>query len=853
MKRTLFLLFAAATCWAGTPQEPNFEDTLLVDGLSQPTCIAWAPDGSNRLFVSLKAAGIAVIENGVRRQTMFATFPALYTNSECGVLGLAFDPDFTTNHYVYVFVTVSSSEQRIVRFTDQDSTGTQRTNMVTDLPTLGQNHDGGALGFGPDGKLYWAIGDNGSKRGVDGNLTSLAAKVGRANKDGSVPVDNPFYDGPGPNNDYIWATGFRNPFTLTFRPATGDLWLNVVGSTPDGQTSPHTTDGYEQVFVIHAGDDGGYDDYEGNQPANPRYTTPFSRPCIRPIIQYKTDYKGFDPNENTLERNVASAQRNAGKLTVTTTSNHPYRVGEAIALTNTGTLDGPYVIDSVPSTTSFTAPAPGSAASASSGHIDELLQGGCITGGCFYDSSAYPVTHQGNFFYGDLNFGSILRAQIGSDGKPEKITHFVDGISQPTDAAIGPDGALYYAEYGSGEIHRVAYTAAPGFIVSNTTLSMTEGGKTTFTVRLGSLPVQDVTMQIHKTGAPADIDLVGANTATFTAADWDQPRTFMLAAAIDDDAVDDVAAFEVTSPGFDTVPVTVTATDQGLPPFLVSTNNLDLTEGRAAVFTVTLPAEPAKTVLARVRPSSGPRGRAVVSRGALLRFTKTNWNVPHRVVLRGGQDLNRTDEAVSFLVRAAGYLDREIAVAVHDNDPVRPTFKGTPKRQTVVGLLYTYTPEAAGQPAATFALVTAPDGMTINATTGQVDWTPASTGSFPVTIRATNRRGATEQAYTLAVSPDAAPLAYLISPQDGDTVSGATAEFFGGSFDDYGTFKAEFYIDGQLAYTDSNREAHYHLNGGHNLFDTTTLTNGSHLLRMVVTDDANQTGETSVTVTVQND
>jgi glucose/arabinose dehydrogenase len=64
----------------------------LPKGLDQPTCIAWAPDGSNRLFVSLKAQGIAVIENGRLRAQLFGTFPGLYTQSECGVLGLAFDP-----------------------------------------------------------------------------------------------------------------------------------------------------------------------------------------------------------------------------------------------------------------------------------------------------------------------------------------------------------------------------------------------------------------------------------------------------------------------------------------------------------------------------------------------------------------------------------------------------------------------------------------------------------------------------------------------------------------------------------------------------------------------------------------
>jgi glucose/arabinose dehydrogenase len=81
------------------------------------------------------------------------------------VLGIAFDPNYVVNRYVYVFVTVSASEQRIVRFTDVNNLGAARTNIVTGLPTLGANHDGGALAFGHDGKLYWAVGDNGAKAG----------------------------------------------------------------------------------------------------------------------------------------------------------------------------------------------------------------------------------------------------------------------------------------------------------------------------------------------------------------------------------------------------------------------------------------------------------------------------------------------------------------------------------------------------------------------------------------------------------------------------------------------------------------------------------------------------------------
>src|SRR5436190_1221839 len=96
---------------AGTLQEPGFVETNFVSGLSEPTSMAWAPDGTNRLFVCEKADGVRVVQNGVLLATPFATFPQLYTQSECGVLGICFDNNYSQNKFVYVFVTVSESEQ----------------------------------------------------------------------------------------------------------------------------------------------------------------------------------------------------------------------------------------------------------------------------------------------------------------------------------------------------------------------------------------------------------------------------------------------------------------------------------------------------------------------------------------------------------------------------------------------------------------------------------------------------------------------------------------------------------------------------------------------------------------------
>lgn len=238
-----------------------------------------------------------MVEQGKLVTTPFATIAPIFLNSECGAIGLAFDPNFVDNGYVYVFVTVSATEQNIIRYTAVGNVGTEKTLIVGGLPTVGANHDGGALGFGPDGKLYWAIGDNGNRSGADQDLASLAAKVGRANRDGSVPSDNPFFDGAGPNNDYTWARGFRNPFTMQFQPATGQLWLNVVGA------------GIEQIFTPAAGDHGGWDNYGSNQPAV----------FLLPVISYYTD------DAPIFTVSPTGAVRAGGVVTITTTKEHRLR------------------------------------------------------------------------------------------------------------------------------------------------------------------------------------------------------------------------------------------------------------------------------------------------------------------------------------------------------------------------------------------------------------------------------------------------------------------------------------------------------------------------------------------------
>lgn len=854
MKAFFFAFVVAVAAFAGTPREPQFLDTAF-SAAGGATSIAWAPDGSGRLFVTMKSRGVAVIENGKLRTPYFTTFSPLYTGSECGVLGLAFDPDFETNHYVYVFVTVSSTEQQIVRFTDQGSIGAERTLIVGGLPTNGRNHNGGALGFGPDGKLYWAIGDNGLKRGVDGDLTSLAGKVGRCNPDGSVPEDNPFNDGEGPNNDYIWATGFRNPFTMTFHPTTGEMWLNVVGSNAAGQTVPRTTAGYEQAFVVHAGDDGGYDDYEGNQPGTPRYTTPFPRPCVKPKIQYRTGYVG----NGGLVRTITHAVPNVdGTLVVDFASAHLFRVGEAVLLSMAGQYDGPNVVQAVPSPTQVVLRLPeGETADSgeiTAGKVDAIPQGVCIVGGCFYDGASFPARYAGNFFYGDLS-GRIMRAELDEAGNPRKITAFVVAAGGVTDVAVGPDGALYYSTI-SGVIRRVSFVETPDVLVAPTRIALTEGGRATVNVRLAAPPATPTTVLVHRLEAAGagghNIDVAAGAALEFTATDWNRTKAVSIFAPPDADLLNETATFSITAPRYRAATVTATARDRNLPELIFSTRTVSLDEAGTAEFQVSLPAQPAGTVTAVARRVAGLPGKVRLTQGGTLVFTPDNWNVPQTVVLSGVQDADKNPDAVDLQWLATGYRAVTVRAVVTDDDPRPPAFISTPKLRTVVGQPYSYQAAVRALPAAAFSLVAAPEGVAVDPDSGFLTWTPSARGDYTITLRATNSLGAVNQTFLLAVTRDTAPLAFLFQPAEGATIGGAESEFWGVSIDDYGTWKAEFYVDDVLVFTDENRNAHYHLGGAHRLFDTTGFANGPHVLKMIVHDDAGQTGEASVMVTVQN-
>ena len=254
---------------AGQPQDPAFEEFVYVSSgsLTKATSMVWAPDG--RLFVLRQNGEIKTVRNGSVVAT-FASLSVLNRSGFAGALGICVDQNYSSNKHVYVLATVGTNDSQIVRWTAHGDTGANKTVILGGLPTRAVQHDGGGIEMGPDGKLYFGMGDLGTGLGVDGDTSSLGSKIGRCNADGSAPSDNPYYNAADgiTDKDYIWARGVRNAYTLTFRTSNGSLWVNVVGEK------------YEQVFQVNRNDHCGWNDFEGpNPPAG----------YLKPKISYTTN------------------------------------------------------------------------------------------------------------------------------------------------------------------------------------------------------------------------------------------------------------------------------------------------------------------------------------------------------------------------------------------------------------------------------------------------------------------------------------------------------------------------------------------------------------------------------------
>jgi glucose/arabinose dehydrogenase len=281
-----------------------YTTTPLITGLSNPVAFDIAPDG--RFFLTQKG-GVSLPTTNAQIKVYSAAgsyigiFYDLSDSVNCdferGLLGITFDPNFTTNHWVYVYYNYNDDSQngngderiRITRFTEVNNVGTQPTNIF-DLDvsnSIPGNHVGGNLHFmnNDTTHLFFTIGDLAYQQGnptlnYANKLTNPYGKHLRINKDGSIPTDNPFYDDGNPlatNCDWIWSYGHRNPFDFCFSPVTDSLYSSENG-----------WNAWDEMNQVTRGKFYGWADCEGNF-LNSSTSNPCNAPnAVLPIEDWGT-------------------------------------------------------------------------------------------------------------------------------------------------------------------------------------------------------------------------------------------------------------------------------------------------------------------------------------------------------------------------------------------------------------------------------------------------------------------------------------------------------------------------------------------------------------------------------------
>ena len=232
---SLSVLFSQTSASGAGTLPAGFAQSRVAGGLTAPTTMAFAPDG--RLFVAEQAGRLRIIQDGRLLETPFLDIAGrVNSNGERGLLGVAFDPNFSANRYVYVYYTqkavgTNPAHNRIVRFTASGNRAllsSERLILRLNDLSSATNHNGGAIHFRPDGKLYVAVGDNANGANAQ-SLQTLKGKMLRINKNGSIPEGNPFYGRTTGKNRAIWALGLRNPYSFAVQRGTGKIYINDVG------------------------------------------------------------------------------------------------------------------------------------------------------------------------------------------------------------------------------------------------------------------------------------------------------------------------------------------------------------------------------------------------------------------------------------------------------------------------------------------------------------------------------------------------------------------------------------------------------------------------------------------------
>jgi glucose/arabinose dehydrogenase len=271
----------------------------VAEGLEVPWSLVFTPDG--RILVAERPGRIRVIQGGVLQEKPYATLEQVVSVSESGLMGMALHPDFANNGQLFVCYTYENEDgdlgNRVARLTEVNGAGTDHQVLLEDIPGASR-HDGCALGFGPDGKLYVTMGEATDTEAAQ-NLDSLSGKVLRLEADGSVPSDNPF---PG---SYVYTYGHRNPQGIDWHPTTGDGFITEHGPDVD-----------DEINILEPGGNYGWPEVTG-EAEDSRFIDPILSLTPTIAISGGAFYSG-DKLAASWEGNfIAAALRGAHLLRVT--------------------------------------------------------------------------------------------------------------------------------------------------------------------------------------------------------------------------------------------------------------------------------------------------------------------------------------------------------------------------------------------------------------------------------------------------------------------------------------------------------------------------------------------------------
>ena len=240
----LLILIAILAVFILSPQksvnETGYGAETIAQDLEVPWALAFLPD--DRLIFTERGGKVSILEG---KDVKVVGNINVTQNGESGLMGIAVDPNFNENQYIYLYYT-NGNYNRISRFS-LGETLSNETVLVNNIPAA-SIHNGGRLKFGPDGKLYATTGETGNKA-LAQNLNSLGGKILRLNPDGSIPSDNPF-------GTYVYSYGHRDPQGITWGP-TGIMYASEHGESAN-----------DELNIITKGGNYGWPLYQGNDTAS---------------------------------------------------------------------------------------------------------------------------------------------------------------------------------------------------------------------------------------------------------------------------------------------------------------------------------------------------------------------------------------------------------------------------------------------------------------------------------------------------------------------------------------------------------------------------------------------------------